>query len=700
MSRGLVILVLLGFVAACSSYEGSPTTIECDDTSECPDDLVCIEGFCTSEVDPEECAPEEEICDGQCVDTSASALHCGACSAACDPGTLCDQGTCVTSCSGGTVACGGGCVDLDTNPNHCGDCDEACPAGVACLGGQCQIDTSCEDGLTDCGGTCVDISSDVAHCGGCGDACTTNDPNAIPRCELGECIVECADGFQLCDGACVDIDNDADHCGTCDNECTLSDCSGGQCEALNCTADDHAGDFGGGSGTDTDPYTICSVDHLQELTGTFLEAGNHFVLAADLDVGDALDPIGTDPNPFQGHFDGYGFTLSNLSMDSGNETALFAYVGENGVLHRLRLTDADVHGSDRTAILVSQNFGTITHSHVHGTVSGNNDTGGLVARNRGSGEIHHSSGDVHLNAFNNRAGGLVARNEGEIHHSWTSGVMESTNEDLGGLVGLNAEEATISSSSSTASVIGHSNSVGGLAGSNASQALIEFSHARGNITSTNENTGGLVGENEGFIRDSWATGNVSASGKRVGGLVGFSHGGSGCEIERSYATGSVSAGEEKVGGLVGRLSECIVTDAFATGNVNAPSHNRVGGLVGGAQGSAVVHRSYSLGDVVGNERVGGLVGYVSGSSSVDECYSTGTVAGFSSDVGPLAGRTDDNVDNSYWNSDTSGWPGPADAGAPLSADEFSDQSSFSGWDFAGTWVMDADEGRPRLIWED
>uniref|UniRef100_M8BQB2 Stigma-specific STIG1-like protein 1 n=1 Tax=Aegilops tauschii TaxID=37682 RepID=M8BQB2_AEGTA len=50
-------------------------------------------------------------CSGQCVDTVASAQHCGGCNKACKHGRTC---------------CGGRCVDLLSDKKNCGTCSNRC----------------------------------------------------------------------------------------------------------------------------------------------------------------------------------------------------------------------------------------------------------------------------------------------------------------------------------------------------------------------------------------------------------------------------------------------------------------------------------------------------------------------------------------------------------------------------------------------
>ncbi|VAI60079.1 unnamed protein product [Triticum turgidum subsp. durum] len=56
-------------------------------------------------------ATGKACCSGQCVDTVASAQHCGGCNKACKHGRTC---------------CGGRCVDLLSDKKNCGICSNKC----------------------------------------------------------------------------------------------------------------------------------------------------------------------------------------------------------------------------------------------------------------------------------------------------------------------------------------------------------------------------------------------------------------------------------------------------------------------------------------------------------------------------------------------------------------------------------------------
>ena len=88
------------------------------------------------------------------------------------------------------------------------------------------------------------------------------------------------------------------------------------------------------------------------------------------------------------------------------------------------------------------------------------------------------------------------------------------------------------------------------------------------------------------------------------------------------------------GGLIGYALDTVVTDASFAGTVTSPGDN-VGGLIGGAAGSAV-RRSFSSGTVLGADNVGGLIGFAS-NTGIDASFSTADVTATGGYVGGLVG---------------------------------------------------------------
>ena len=251
-------------------------------------------------------------------------------------------------------------------------------------------------------------------------------------------------------------------------------------------------------------------------------------VSAEWTTGEGWRPIGDGWHPFVAMFNGNDHTIANLHItpqaradsSSVHGFGLFGTVGETGVVHQAALLNASVTGWDFVGPLAGNNWGTITHSHATGSVSGYGCIGGLVGSN---------------------------------------------------------DSGLISSSHASASILGGSMYLGGLAGCN-NRGTIIASYASGSIAGDSR-VGGLVGENDGWVVASYATGSVRGQ-KYVGGLVGAHRDG---QISASYSNGDVTGGHY-VGGLVGGNEGIVIYTytvgrVSSDGTIDAPMQY-IGGLVG------------------------------------------------------------------------------------------------------------------------
>jgi len=231
-------------------------------------------------------------------------------------------------------------------------------------------------------------------------------------------------------------------------------------------------------------------------------------------------------------------------------------------------------------------------------------------------------------------------------------------------------------------VTGHQG-VGGLVGWN-DNSRISNCYSTGSIIGYQE-VGGLVGYSHfSTTMYSYSTGSVSGDGA-VGGLVGFSNDAS--TISNCYSMSSVS-GNNGVGGLVGMNIYSIISNSYS--NCSITGHNSVGGMVGENYESCILN-CYCNGSVTeGNGSVGGLVGW-NNSCSIINCYSTTSVVGNGS-VGGLIGSIDyPDVQNSFWDIQTSGQTTSA-GGTGKTTAEMQDVATYTSlatvgleepWDFVG-----------------
>lgn len=424
----------------------------------------------------------------------------------------------------------------------------------------------------------------------------------------------------------------------------------------------------------------------------------NYVLFNDIDASatasSGFTPIGNAGTPFNGRFNGFGYAINQLTINtSADGTGLFGYTS-NGAISNARLNNVTVAGDYNIGALAGYNSNTpITNSYATGVFTSEGDyMGGLVGRNMYS-PITNSYADVDLSSYYfSYIGGLVGKNEySPILNSHASGDVLAY-KFAGGLVGSNSY-SPVSNSYATGQVKADTLYAGGLIGLN-SYSDIERSHASGDVYGGDDNgwlmeigfTGGLIASNNNSaIRLSYATGNVDAYGSYAGGLVGVN--GFNSNIDQSYATGYASGGDY-VGGLVGYNSSAI-SNSFATGNAFA---------------SGWIYEYYAFGPVGAGG--GGLVGSNGSNGTVINSYATGTGRGANGINGNGSGGVAglgiaSKVTNSYWDLSTS-QNTISRGGAGLSGSQIKQQASFNGWDISNQsngssiWYIDEGVSRPVL----
>lgn len=382
-----------------------------------------------------------------------------------------------------------------------------------------------------------------------------------------------------------------------------------------------------------------------------IAADTNYAIGSNIDLAlAAFTPI----TSFSSTFEGLGHTISNVNINGGASTGLFAEIA-NATIQNIGLVAGTVTGNASTGALVgNMAASTINNSYAQNiNVIGKAGTGGLVGTIvAGNSSISNSytTGTVKGDAG---TGGLVGSTaldgSKNINSSYATGAVDG-NAGTGGLVGSAASLGNISNSYATGAVSGHAPGgagTGGLVGSLAFAGNISNSYATGNVINTGAATGGLVGStaNSGSIINSCASGNVQGDGAGTGGLVGSSA--ASRDINQSYATGNVMSVAAGSGGLVGSNTSGAIYRSFASGNVNGGGAG-TGGLAG-SNTLGLISESFAVGNVSGTgfsiaapnaeptlgASTGGLVG--SNSGTIRNSYATGSVIGYASGVGGLVG---------------------------------------------------------------
>ena len=419
----------------------------------------------------------------------------------------------------------------------------------------------------------------------------------------------------------------------------------------------------------------------------------HFLLVNDIDASatktwnnmEGFKSIGSFQREFTGSLDGSGYAIKGLNINYKfiTDAGLFGYIGNEGKVSSLTLTETYINGGSVGGI-ASYNNGTITDCDVFGSLIGNRVVnGGIAGYNRGSIESCTFSGQISGGPGN--VGGLVGNNFGIISKCSADGSVTGERSNTGGLVG-DCYSGSISNCHANVKVAGEMQ-VGGLIGSCDKAVDVVDCHATGDV--------------EGY--------------SMVGGFVGWSYG----DLLFCLATGNVSASSHSAGGLAGSLCGGIVTYCFGTGNVFAGENGDIGGFAGSIQSKTEVSRCFSTSDVSGyGDFMGGFTGVNAG--SITDCYAVGDIECFSKYCGGLVGRNNGEVSNYYYagvmtGSDEAGgligenWAGSietsfwdvettgrssSDGGTGKESGELKERSTYeeAGWDFDSIWdILEGDD---------
>lgn len=368
----------------------------------------------------------------------------------------------------------------------------------------------------------------ILFASGCGDAeCGKGTKLVDGKC-VSDSSLDCGEGTELVDGRCL--------VKCAEEEIRVN----GACRPA---CDPEGSPFGGGEGTWTSPFRICTVEHLLEVRN---HLGGDFVLTRNLDLStlEDFEPLGGPgwKEGFRGRFDGGGFELRGLVIErpDGDDVGLFRRIEDGSAVRALGLVDFRVKGNIRVGTLAGSAEGILESIHATGVVTAEGrSVGGLVGT--ASASIVDSAFEGIVEGLGNSAGGLVGDGAGSIVGSYAKGTVKGGGKRVGGLVGDSS--MNVENSYATTSVEG-TEGVGGLVGYGS--GIITNSYATGDATGTSA-VGRLVGEGQVSIVNSYATGTVTGEADR-GGLVGIHYEGLG-PIRSSYFLDPEdgSEGEDAIG---------------------------------------------------------------------------------------------------------------------------------------------------------
>ena len=381
-----------------------------------------------------------------------------------------------------------------------------------------------------------------------------------------------------------------------------------------------AKNFACGSGTKLSPYIILTAEQLAHLSFVVNSSdkafsGKYFKLGADilLNKGKIIDekggfvadsaklhkwtPIGNSSVAFDGNFDGDGYTVSGMFINTtSTHNGLFG--NSNGTVQNVTVKNSWVYGGKYTAGVVGYNRGSLKKISNYGSIiSLNGPVGGIV------GGSEDSYGNVNL-----------------LDSLSNFGVIKGKT-DVGGILGF-IDRIKLSHSENYGMVEGekYTGGIWGGAQSTTVEAsyLVNYGKIIGQI-----NTGGIAGycghyglgsqhsakcgtlkylKNEGLVQGV----------TYVGGIAG-TFGGKASSISNIASI----EGTQYIGGLFGNADFSTTNFIYNTGNISGSQY--VGGIIGYNQ-EGVTNSAYSTGKVDGDSLVGLMIGYNYNTTMADYYY--------------------------------------------------------------------------------
>lgn len=194
----------------------------------------------------------------------------------------------------------------------------------------------------------------------------------------------------------------------------------------------------------SDTVTIATAqdfaDFSKQCTRDTWSQGLTVELTADLDLsGSHFTPVPI----FQGTFHGNGHTISGLSFDKkGSKAGLFRTLTASAVVEDLTVEGSlSPQGSaSQAGLLAGENYGAVNHCAAQGSVTGQEDIGGLVGLNGEGAVLTACSSAAAVTGVTN-AGGITGQNLGTVTGCVNTGEIntqadQDTPTSVGGIAGL------------------------------------------------------------------------------------------------------------------------------------------------------------------------------------------------------------------------------------------------------------------------
>ena len=354
--------------------------------------------------------------------------------------------------------------------------------------------------------------------------------------------------------------------------------------------------------------------------------------------------IGGNPsNAFSGVFDGNGFEIKNLYINS-SYGSLFTNV-QNGEIRNLKLTNANIINTScggGFAFFVKQSK--ITNCGIDGIVNSrsNAPTGGIAYQTNDS-EITYCYNNADISGV--CTGGISSYiSNSLIENCYNTGIITSVG-PAGGLA-FNTDNSTIRNSYNTGDVNGTGTS-GGIS-SSISNSIVENCYNIGNVTDTNSPAGGVAYSiTNSKITNFYNKGNIS--GKSGAGGLGFSI--SNSNFGHCYNEGEICSTNSSAGGIGVNISNSTFVECYNKGIASSEQTNTSDTNIGAAGFSVTFNNStaekcFNEGNITSKTNASGFL-ITAEKSNLARCYNTGEITATSKASGIANTVTDCEFKNVY-----------------------------------------------------
>jgi hypothetical protein len=275
-----------------------------------------------------------------------------------------------------------------------------------------------------------------------------------------------------------------------------------------------------GDGSEGNPFKVYDAETLQKVGSGEDGWGlnKHYRQVANITLPSGLNwtPIGIDDDePFKGVYDGGGKTISGLKTNdtTADYQGLFGFIqGSGAIVKNVGIVNCNIVGNSCVGGVVGNNQGTVQNCYATGTVSGNENVGGVVGND---GIVQNCYATSKVSGYGN-VGGVVG-NGGIVQKCYATGDVEGSYK-AGGVAG---QAGSVENCYATGDVKG--DQAGGVVGVSQS-GMVQNCYATGNVNGTSGHAGGVNGvDMMGKVQNCVALNpNISGDSMYVGCIEGYS----------------------------------------------------------------------------------------------------------------------------------------------------------------------------------